>query len=392
MVDKDSRLLMEAILDYERWVKSIEERRGRPSHLRYTRILIDFLYYVIHKSISWEEMFTFDTLDAFQRYSGYKGACSAIESLSEYLYKQGRIGQSLRISRPKHYLPDIYEDYLLYHKQSLQVSQSTSIHVRRILLCFHGYIEKRSVDLANLKLEHLDSFLAAFNIVRSTRKTYRHHLRGFLKYLYHERGIIKKDLARLLVGPPLFAQPKPPKFLRPEEVKRLFLSLKVDTPFDIRTYAIVHLTYSLGLRPGETTNITFDDISFRKGEMSIKDRKPDNPITLPIPEQTIKAIALYVSKARPQSHYRQLFLTFHPPFRPIDSGTVRHLISKAMRKAGLNASPHWLRHTYAQNLLEIRRDIYEIKEMLGHQNIQSSRAYLHIHTKLMRKVLFHENL
>jgi site-specific recombinase XerD len=392
VVDNNSRMLMEAILDYERWVKSVEERRRRTSYLRYTRILIDFLFYVIHKSISWEDMFTFDILDGFQRYSGYKGARSAIGSLSDYLYKQGRTGQSLRISRPKHHLPDIYEDYLLYHKQSLQVSQNTSIQVRRILVCFHEYMKKRSVDLPNLKLEHLDSFLAEFKVVRSTLKTYRHHLRGFLKYLYHERRIIKKDLARLLVGPPMFAQSKPPKFLRPEEVKRLFLSLKIDTPFDMRTYAIVHLTYSLGLRPGETTKITFDDIFFRKGEIRIKDRKPDNSITLPIPEQTIKAIALYVTKARPQSDYRHLFLTFHPPFRPIDSGTVRYLISKVMRKAGLNSSPHWLRHTYAQNLLEMGRNIYEIKEMLGHQNIQSSRAYLNIHTKLMRKVLFNEKL
>jgi len=383
---------MEAILDYERWVKSMEERTHRSSYLRYTRILIDFLLYVIHKGIAWEEMFTFDILDAFQRYSGYKGASPALRVLSDYLYKHGRIDQSLRISRTKHHLPDIYEHYIRYHKQSLQVCQSTSIQVRRILTCFHEYMERHDVDLSNLKLEHLDSFLAEFKVVRSTRKTYRHHLRGFLKYLCHERGIIKKDLAKLLVGPPMFAQPKPPKFLRPEEVKRLFISLKIDTPFDMRTYAIVHLTYTLGLRPAETTKITFDDISFRKGEITLRDRKSDHPITLPIPEQTIKAIALYVTKARPQSHYRHLFLTFHLPFRPIDSGTVRYLISKAMKKAGLNSSPHWLRHTYAQNLLEMGRTIYEIKEMLGHQNIQSSRAYLHIHTKLMRKVLFNEKL
>jgi integrase/recombinase XerD len=392
VVDKEIRLLMEAILDYERWVKSIEEERGKRSYLRYRRILIDFLFYVLHKGIAWRDIFTFKTLDAFQRYSGFKGASSAIKSLSDYLYKHGRIDHSLKISRTKHPLTDIYEDYLLYHKQSLQVSQSTTIGVRRILACFHEHMENHSVKLPELKLEHLDAFLAGFRVVRSTRKTYRHHLRGFLKYLYLERGIIKKDLAKLLVGPPMFAQPKPPRFLRPEEVKRLFLSLKTDTPSDMRTYAIVHLTYSLGLRPVEVTKITFDDITFRKGELTLKDRKTDTPITLPVPEHTIKAIALYVTRARPRSKTRHIFLTFHHPFCPIDSGTVRYLIAKAMRKAGLNATPHWLRHTYAQNLMEMGRDIYEIKEMLGHQNIQSARPYLHVHTKLMRKVIFNETL
>jgi site-specific recombinase XerD len=42
--------------------------------------------------------------------------------------------------------------------------------------------------------------------------------------------------------------------------------------------------------------------------------------------------------------------------------------------------------------LLIGRSIYEIKEMLGHQDIQHTRRYLHIDTELMRKVLFNETL
>ena len=63
-----------------------------------------------------------------------------------------------------------------------------------------------------------------------------------------------------------------------------------------------------------------------------------------------------------------------------------------MKEAGLSSSAYWLRHTYAQSLLTIGRSIFEIKEMLGHQNIQSSQTYLHIDTQLMRKVLFDETL
>ena len=63
-----------------------------------------------------------------------------------------------------------------------------------------------------------------------------------------------------------------------------------------------------------------------------------------------------------------------------------------MKKAGLSSTPYWLRHTYAQNLLHTGRTIYEIKEMMGHDNIQSTQRYLHINTELMRKVLFDETL
>ena len=67
-------------------------------------------------------------------------------------------------------------------------------------------------------------------------------------------------------------------------------------------------------------------------------------------------------------------------------------LSKAIKQAGLDASGYWLRHTYAQNLLQMGRSIFEIKEMLGHDTIQSSRRYMHIDTELMRKVIFNETL
>ena len=66
MVHEDIKRLMESILDYTRWIRSIEDQRGSPSGLRYTDILTDFLFYVIHKGMVWKEMFTSQTLEAFQ--------------------------------------------------------------------------------------------------------------------------------------------------------------------------------------------------------------------------------------------------------------------------------------------------------------------------------------
>jgi site-specific recombinase XerD len=49
--------------------------------------------------------------------------------------------------------------------------------------------------------------------------------------------------------------------------------------------------------------------------------------------------------------------------------TVAVTISNAMKHAGLNASAYWMRHTYAQNLLEASALIFDIKEMLGHGQV-----------------------
>jgi len=59
---------------------------------------------------------------------------------------------------------------------------------------------------------------------------------------------------------------------------------------------------------------------------------------------------------------------------------------------GMTYNAYCLRHTYAQNLLEAGVSIYEVKEMMGHDSIESTRKYLYVHTKLMREVLFDETL
>ena len=84
----------------------------------YTYILIDFLFYVMHKAMDWKKMFTFQTLEALQIYSGYKGAYQALRALSDYLFAQGRIDHPLEISEPDNPLPDIYEHYFVYLLQS----------------------------------------------------------------------------------------------------------------------------------------------------------------------------------------------------------------------------------------------------------------------------------
>jgi len=393
MTDKNTQRLGQSIGDYLEWIKSMHYQHPNAG-MRYSLVLSDFLDFVRDKDIAWKDIFTLDTLKVFRKYTTLKNPSHALIGLSSYLFRSRRIPKPLVIPNYQIDLPDIYEQYLAYHEQSRQILYTQVKQVRRVLASFHGYLESHKIDLSSLNIEQLDAFMAEFSqrLAPGTCRLYRCYLRGFLRYLHQERKIIKTDLASLLVGKRLYAQAKPPKFLRPQEVQKLFASLTLSTPADIRTYAMVHLAYCLGLRPKEISLITLDDISFGKGELTLADRKGNNPITLPIAEHTIKAIAAYVVNVRPKSEYRSLFLSFHTPHRPISSAAVVHYISKAMKEAGLSSSAYWLRHTYAQNLLETGMSIFEIKEMLGHDKIESTKNYLHIHIKLMRKVLFDEEL
>jgi len=291
-------------------------------------------------------------------------------------------------------MDQIRQEYLVY-LQKIQQSGPTQIGaITRVIKAFGCYLQKPGIKRTGINIEHVDDFLAMFNAsyAKTTQRLYRSYLRCFLRYLYNERSLIRQNLADLLIGPPMFAKAKPPQFLRPGEVRQLFDRLPHSTACELRTYAQVHLAYYLGLRPIEISQITFDDISFAEGLLSLKNRKNNTPLQLPIPEETLKAITAYIVGGRPKSHYRSLFLIFWPDPTPMSAGLTGQYLTKALRDAGLPGTAYWLRHTFAQNMLESGASIFEIKEMLGHDTIESTRQYLSIHTSLMRRVVFDETV
>ncbi len=155
---------------------------------------------------------------------------------------------------------------------------------------------------------------------------------------------------------------------------------------------MVHLAYALGLRPKEISLITLDHISFRRAEIRIAERKCANPVKLPLPGAAVRAVAAYVMKGRPESERRELFLNHGTPHGPVSGVTVSREVTALIRKINPSATAYWLRHTYAQNLLEAGASVFDVKQMMGHDRLQSTRRYLGIHTKLMRQALFDETL
>jgi integrase/recombinase XerD len=389
MIDNPIQTLRRDIDQYLQWM--ISTGYSFSTCGTYRTELNKFTLFIIRKQIGCNDIFTPNTLKEFQKDSP-TATGPAVRGLWQYLFDQKRIHQ--QIDRPYRRLPDPYEDYLLYYHQTREVSFIKLGRIRRVLCAFHDYLERQNLKLASIRIEHIDAFLAEFFTPFSpvTRHTYRSYLRGFLKFLFYPRKILRKDLSPMVVGARQYAQSKPPKFFRAHEIQRLFDSFDLSSFKNIRNYAMLRLSFDLGLRPDEISLITLDDISFTQSELTLATRKNDRPAKLPLPEDTIKAITAYVIGARPKSSHRRLFLNLVAPYRPISAQSVGQHITECIRKAGLSGTAYWLRHTYAQNLLEAGSSIYEIKEMMGHSNINSSEKYLHVHIELMRRVIFNEKL
>ncbi len=289
-------------------------------------------------------------------------------------------------------LPEVYRDYLRYFQKTRQVCRLQVLNTRRVLFLFSQWVTKEGIKLEKFEIEHADRFQAEVSN-RYGVKNREHHrsvLRGLFGWL-HQQKIIRRNLAPLLIAPPQYAQAVPPKFLRPGELQKLF-ARRPQTATEKRTWAMLHLACFLGLRPREISLIRLDDIDFSRQEIVLPERKAANPICMALPMLVIRAIAEYIIDIRPETTKRKLFLRLRPPFAPVSGQLVGKNISQWMHRCGVKATAYHLRHTYALNLLKSGASVFEIKEMLGHDRIQTTSRYLSIQTDMMREVLFHETL
>jgi site-specific recombinase XerD len=250
--------LEKAIDDYLAWM--ISKNYAESTCIRYQRILKYFFIFISPKAICWEDVFTFNTLKDFQTESGLSHVSNPVRGLSQYLFEQNRIQRP--IEKPVQKLPEIYEDYLLYYAKIRQVHHLQIMRSRRTLQALNDYLARHNIKLADICIEHIDTFLSERNVnfMPITRQNQRSNVRQFIGYLYQCR-ILKRDLAPLIVGAPLFAQAKPPRFLRSDEVQLLFDSLSTCSAKALRTSAMIHLGYTLGLRPKEISLITLDALA-----------------------------------------------------------------------------------------------------------------------------------
>jgi site-specific recombinase XerD len=389
MSSRRNHRLDAAIQEYLLWL--IDQNYSSSTWSGYQRLLARFSVFVEQQAIGWEQIFTLQTVESFANHCRDRRLYTVVRGLARYLHSQGKIPRPLTDLSDR--LPEVYEGYLRHFAATRPASHSKLPGIRRLLGELHTHLSREDTALSAVSIEQIDGVLAAntAGLQPDTRQIRRSWLRGFLRYLY-QIEVLPKDLAKLVIGARQYSDAKPPKFLRPEEIRRLFAVCNPVTPRELRTQAILHLAYFLGLRPKEVSLVSLDDLHFQAGEISLPSRKCASPMRLPLPENAIKTIAAYILGGRPKSTERSLFLTLRTPCRPIQATTVSNDLQTLMKKAGLTGSAYWLRHSYAQNLLETGSSIFEIKEMMGHDLIQTTRRYLHIHTRLMREVLFDETL
>lgn len=171
---------------------------------------------------------------------------------------------------------------------------------------------------------------------------------------------------------------KLPKMLSKGEVKRLFRSTN-----NLKHLIGLQLSYGMGLRVSEVTNLKITDIDSERMTVHIVGAKGKKDRYVPLPESLLERLRQYYICYKPKK-----YLLEGQYGGAYAKSSLQQVFKRAMKKAGIKKAIgiHGLRHSYATHLLESGADMRFIQELLGHQSIKTTQIYTKVTPRSLSKV------
>jgi integrase/recombinase XerD len=211
-------------------------------------------------------------------------------------------------------------------------------------------------------------------------------IRVFYKYLLRERKIDHNPIANIELAKVWM---RLPDTLNQEEMGRLLMQPRCDTPEGVRDTAMLEIMYATGTRVSELISLTTGSMNWQVGYLVARG-KGEKERVIPVGRSAYDCLYKYVHEVRPgflkKGSTDILFLS------RLGEGFTRQgfwkMVKKYAKRAGLvkKVHPHTFRHSFATHLLEGGADLRSVQIMLGHSDISTTQIYTHVTRDRLKQI------
>ena len=323
--------------------------------------------------------------------------------------------------------PQLLKDYIIYLQLVKNRSELTVLNYYTDLRTFFRFYKIKTgrassapedfqkIDISDITesdIKSVDLMLAQeFLIFTKTEKDnhpkarYRKGvaLRQFFKYLTNNKGIFEVNpLANLELPVPKAALPK---YLTLDESVTMLQN--INTPDQKRDYCIITFFLNCGIRLSELVGINIHDVRCSR------DGSGKEVWTLKVLGKGNKERIIYLNDACIHAYNDYLNLSETDNQKRSDAGNrdmtaktdalflsrrntrisnrrVQQIVEECLKSSGLDnrgLSVHKLRHTAATLMYQNGVDVRVLKEVLGHENLNTTQIYTHISNDQMKDAM-----
>lgn len=268
-------------------------------------------------------------------------------------------------------------DNFIFSKQLQGCSAKTVTCYRQVIYPLVEYVGADE-ELASFSRDKYNEYIAALTCrkySRSTLASYVRQLKVFFRWLEDEYCI---DLSTSKLKVPK-ANRKIVHIYTDSELKLIFDSIDAETEWlRLRNCAMVALMLDSGLRQNEVCTLQSNDIEWQRGTLKVLGKGSKERV---VPFGNLSRH--YMTEYKKLCPYSEEYFFVGRRGDEVTGDSVKHFMHKLSKKLPFAFSSHRLRHNFATNycLDQYERfghvDLYRLMILMGHEDIETTRIYLH---------------
>ena len=276
-------------------------------------------------------------------------------------------------------------EFLEYLKVVKKHSNNTIINYQVDILEFNDFMKGKILGISKEDVNDYLNYMYEMNASKSTISRKLSSLRTFYNYLI-SNGIVSTNYFSLVKNPR--KDKNLPRYVNDSDIDKMFMIPDTRKPIGQRNLVIIRMLYATGVRVSELVNIKIKDINISERTIRILGKGSKERIVI-FGINTSRELKKYLDDGRRKLDVRNSeYLFLNKDGNRLSDRYVRKIIDDIIVKASISmhVSPHMLRHTFATEMLNNGADLVSVKDLLGHESLNTTSIYTHVSDEMIRKV------
>lgn len=275
--------------------------------------------------------------------------------------------------------------FIEYLKVIKKYSNYTLESYKKDIEDFYYFMDGNILDIIHEDVSDYLGYLYDNKLNRNSISRHLSSIRSFYNYLIHE-DVVQVNRFKEINNPKRVKSL--PRYVKNNELEKMFLVFNLEDKLEQRNSLILEMLYATGIRVSELVNIRIKDINFYDNTIKILGKGSKERLVI-YGSFCADSLERYLNDGRQKLLKGESdYLFLNKDGRKITERSIRNILNEIIRRASLDihVSPHMLRHTFATDMLNSGADLVSVKELLGHESLNTTSIYTHVSQEQVKKV------